>query len=83
MVQGLSDLVKTIAKYPWTIFVVFTLVFGYLYFDQNVTIQDMNVKMGDLKAETAGLQAEMSKMNEIIKLKVQLAEKECPIEEIQ
>ncbi len=76
MFQALTGLVQTIAKYPWTIFVVFTLVFGYLYFDQNKQINEMNYEMG-------GLRTEMTKMNEIIKLKVQLAEAECPIEEDQ
>lgn len=70
--QWFKDLVELISNKPWVIFVVFTLAFGYVVYDQNTQIHEMGVEVG-------GLRAEMKNMNEIIKLKVALAEKECPI----
>jgi len=70
IIQGLKDLTALLASKPWAIFIVLTLVYGYLYFEQNQTLQSNNLEIG-------GLRAEMKKMNEIIILKVQLAQKEC------
>ena len=70
IIQGLKDLTVLLASKPWAIFIVLTLVYGYLYFEQNQTLQSNNLEIG-------GLRAEMKKMNEIIILKVQLAQKEC------
>ena len=69
----IKDLIELISNKPWIIFIVFTLAFGYGYYEQNNTLHSLNREIG-------GLQSEMKAMNEIIKLKVQLAEKECPIE---
>jgi len=74
MLQAFKDLVELISKKPWVIFVVFTLAFGYGYYTQNKTINELSYEVG-------GLHAEMKTMNEIIKLKVELAGLECPIEE--
>ena len=74
MAQALKELVELIAQKPWVIFVVFTLAFGYAYYDQNNELHDLGIEVG-------GLRTEMKNMNEIIKLKVELAAKECPIDE--
>jgi len=74
MLSAFKELVDLIAHKPWVIFVVFTLGFGYAYYEQN---KDLNV----LSLEVGGLRSEMKHMNEIIELKVELAEKECPIKE--
>ena len=74
MLKAFKELVQLITDRPWSIFVVFTLLFGYAYWDQNQTINEMSLEVG-------GLRAEVGKMNEIIKLKVELAERECPIDE--
>lgn len=70
ILAGISKLVDVLSKKPWTIFIVFTLMFGIGYYNQNEELKEINFEVG-------GLRAEMGKMNEIIKLKVQLAEKEC------
>ena len=76
--QALKDLIELIGKKPWIIFIVFTLAFGYGYYEQNEQLKILNRKVG-------GLQASMTTMNEIIKLKVELATelaaRQCPIEE--
>jgi len=64
------NLVNLLIKTPWAIFIIFTLVFGYLYFEQNEELKDLSLEIGSLRAEQL-------KMNEIIKLKVQLAESQC------
>jgi hypothetical protein len=69
-----KELVQLLSDRPWTIFIIFTLVFGYGYYDQNKELHDLNLEVG-------GLRSEMKNMNEIIKLKVELAARECPIEE--
>jgi hypothetical protein len=74
MAQAFKELVELISKKPWVIFVVFTLAFGYGYYSQNSTINELSLEVG-------GLRSEMKSMNEIIKLKVELAARECPIEE--
>ena len=76
--QALKDLIELIGKKPWIIFIVFTLAFGYGYYEQNEQLKILNREVG-------GLQASMTTMNEIIKLKVELAvelaARQCPIEE--
>lgn len=72
MAKAFKELVELIANRPWIIFIVFTLAFGYGYYSQNEELHELNREVG-------GLHAEMKKMNEIIELKVKLAEKECPI----
>lgn len=74
MAQAIKELVELISKKPWVIFVVFTLAFGYGYYTQNEDLHALNLEVG-------GLRSEMKTMNEIIKLKVELASKECPIVE--
>ena len=74
MLAAFKDLVDLIAHKPWVIFIVFTLGFGYAYYEQNTEIKDLSLEVG-------GLRSEMKHMNEIIELKVKLAGRECPIEE--
>lgn len=74
MLKAFKELVELIALKPWVIFIVFTLAFGYAYYDQNNELHDLGIEVG-------GLRTEIKNMNEIIKLKVELAERECPIEE--
>ena len=69
-----KDLIELIANRPWIIFIIFTLAFGYGYYEQNEDLHALNLEVG-------GLRTEMKNMNEIILLKVKLAEKECPIVE--
>jgi|GEM_PF-4117566 len=52
------------------IFVVVAGIFAYAYFDQTS-------KIHSLEREIGGLQTEQVKMNEIIMLKVRLAEQGC------
>lgn len=68
-----DKLVEILTNKPWAIFVVLTLVYGYGYYEQNKTLQSVNLELG-------GLRAEQSKMNEIIKLKVQLVKEQCNAE---
>jgi len=72
MAKAFKELVELISNKPWVIFVVFTLAFGYGYYTQNEELHTLNREVG-------GLHAEMKTMNEIIKLKVELAARECPI----
>ena len=72
MAKALKELVELIANRTWIIFIVFPLAFGYGYYDQNEQLNTLNLEVG-------GLRTEMKNMNEIILLKVKLAEKECPI----
>lgn len=74
IIEAFTNLVRLIGDRPWTIFIVFTLAFGYAYYDQNKDINSLSLEVG-------GLRTEVKHMNEIIELKVELAEKECPIEE--
>ena len=67
-----KDLIELISLKPWIIFIVFTLAFGYGYYEQNEQLHVLNLEVG-------GLRTEMKNMNEIIKLKVELAARECPI----
>ena len=72
MAKALKELIELISQKPWVIFIVFTLAFGYGYYNQNEQLHVLNLEVG-------GLRTEMKNMNEIILLKVKLAEKECPI----
>jgi len=65
-----AKIIDIVVKQPWAIFVVLSGVYGYLYYEQN---QDMQV----LLSEVGGLRVEQTKMHEIIKLKVELAEERC------
>ena len=101
--EWFKDLIELISHKPWIIFVVLTLAFGYAYYDQNTNIAtqqatyveelgEQNVKIQELSLEVGGLRTGLENMNEIIILKVALAEaavkaaalaaaRECPIEE--
>lgn len=61
---------EIISKNPLVAFVVLSAVFGYAYWEQN---KDLN----ELTLEVGGLRVEQAKMNEIIKLKVELATQQC------
>lgn len=70
MFTGLNNLVDLLTKKPWAIFIVMSLGYGYAYYEQNKVLQKLNLEVG-------GLRVEQIKMNEIIKLKVLLAEQGC------
>ena len=64
------QLIKLLADRPWTIFIVLSLGYGYAYYDQtNLLLK--------LEREIGGLHAEMKTMNTVIKLKAELAAREC------
>lgn len=68
--MDIKGIIELISNKPWVIFIVLSLGFGYAYWDQSSNMQK-------LQREIGGLHAEMQKMHEIIKLKVELAQKEC------
>jgi len=69
--EALKEFTTILIQKPWTIFVFLTLVYGYLYWDQTDKLQGLLTEVG-------GLRVEQQKMNEIIKLKVQIIKlKEC------
>ena len=72
MAKAFKELVQLISDKPWVIFVVFTLVFGFGYYTQNDEINALSLEVG-------GLRSEMKNMNEIIRLNVELAARNCPI----
>lgn len=68
--MGLDKVVEMLTKNPMSVFMLLSVAFGYLYWEQNTRLQDMLTEVGMLRAEQV-------KMNEIIKLKVELAESKC------
>ena len=70
MFEHLSNLVSIMVEKPWAIFIILTLTFGYLYFEQNQELKELSTEVG-------GLRTEQIKMNEIIKLKVELVKAQC------
>ena len=67
---GIKDLVEFLYKNPVAIFVLLSIVFGYLYFIQNEEINKLSLEVG-------GLRTEQQKMNEIIILKTRIVELSC------
>lgn len=65
-----EKLLEILIKNPMAIYIVLTGVFGWLYYTQNAELRQMT-------GEVSGLRVEISKMNEIIALKVKLACEEC------
>lgn len=65
-----AKILDTLVKYPMAIFIVISFALGYAYWEQSKN----QLK---LVGEVGGLRSEISKMNEIIRLKVELAEKGC------
>lgn len=68
--SSIKDFVEFLYKNPASIFVLLSIVYGYLYFDLN---SEFNV----LSLEVGGLRTEQLKMNEIIRLKTQIIELSC------
>ena len=65
-----ANILKLLIKNPMSIFVILTLVYGYLYYEQNQRLQQMLLEVGGLRVEAA-------KMHNLIKLSVDLAEAKC------
>ena len=65
-----NNVFNTLVKNPMSVFIILSAIFGYLYYEQNQRLQAMLTEVGMLRAE-------LSKMHEIIKLKVELAESKC------
>ena len=68
--MNLEKLIDLLIKNPLSVFIILSVGFGYLYYDQNQTLQSHLEELG-------GLRVEQVKMNDIIKLQVQLAEARC------
>jgi len=68
--KDLKDLVEFLYKNPLAVFVLLSIVFGYLYFIQNTEINKLSLEVG-------GLRTEQQKMNEIILLKTKIIELSC------
>lgn len=66
MSANIKELVELVTDRPWTIFLIATLALGYAYYELNASYLEM-------VEEVSGLRAEQVKMNEIIKLKIELA----------
>ncbi len=65
-----KELVEFLYKNPVSVFVLLSIVFGYLYFQQNEEITRLSLEVG-------GLRVEQQKMNEIIFLKTKIIEMTC------
>jgi hypothetical protein len=65
--MDIASIFGVIAKNPMTIFLLVAIAAGYAYWEQNK-------RYVDIVAEVGMLRAELKKTNEIIKLKVDLAE---------
>jgi len=61
-----NAIIELLVKKPLSVFIILSALFGYGYYEQNQELQTMNLEIG-------GLRAEQTKMNEIIVLKVQVA----------
>ena len=70
--KEIINLINTVIHKPWAIFVVFTFVFGYLYIMQNEEITE-------LSSQVAAHRVELSKMNEIIRLKSEISILSCEV----
>lgn len=71
--KNLKELLEFLYKNPISVFVLLSVVFGYLYFQQNEEINKLSLEVG-------GLRVEQQKMNEIIFLKTKIIEMECDVE---
>ena len=63
-------MVEFLYKNPVAVFVLLSIVFGYLYFMQNEEINKLSLEVG-------GLRTEQQKMHEIIILKTKIVELTC------
>ena len=66
----LEKIFNALVENPMSVFIILSMAFGYLYWEQNGRLQNMLTEVGALRAE-------QQKMNEIIKLKVYIAEQKC------
>lgn len=72
MSDSIGIIFQTTVNKPMAIFLLLAIVFGYAYWDQNQSYTEV-------LAEVATLRTEVEKTNEIIKLKVKIAEQMCGI----
>ena len=73
MAQAIKDLIELISHKPWVIFIVLVFAFGYGLYAQDQELTSQNAAIISLTGEVSGLRSEVTHMDEIIKLNVDLA----------
>lgn len=75
--EKIFETIEWLYNNPLSIFIILSGVFGYFSYEQLKDKEELMRVYSNQAAELEGLRVEIQKMNEIIKLKVEIAERKC------
>lgn len=75
--EKIFETIEWLYNNPLSIFIILSGVFGYFSYEQLKDKEELMHVYSNQAAELEGLRVEIQKMNEIIKLKVEIAERKC------